>query len=81
MAENIYQWCWDSYAANAYTNCAANPRGPTSGSGKVFRGGGWQYDASDSRCAQRYDYAPTEADEDIGFRVARSSNLPGSNTD
>jgi len=39
----------------------------------VLRGGGWDYDASNCRVADRGYYGPSDTDGYIGFRVARSS--------
>jgi formylglycine-generating enzyme required for sulfatase activity len=45
-----------------------------SGSTWVIRGGGWGGNAGSVRAAIRYDYAPSVAFGDVGFRCARSIN-------
>jgi formylglycine-generating enzyme required for sulfatase activity len=40
------------------------------GSGRVFRGGGWNYDGIGCRAAVRYGHAPSHRSDDIGFRLA-----------
>jgi sulfatase modifying factor 1 len=73
MTGNVIEWCWDwygTYAAGSQTN----PRGATSGSLRVYRGGGWCNSASGCGVAYRSRYNPTYSfNSDFGFRVARSS--------
>jgi formylglycine-generating enzyme required for sulfatase activity len=71
MAGNVFEWCWDwhgTYAAGSQTN----PRGSTSGTRRVFRGGSWDSGADDGRVALRDDEPPGNTDDEFGFRVARS---------
>jgi formylglycine-generating enzyme required for sulfatase activity len=71
MTGNVLEWCWDwygTYAAGSQTN----PRGSTTGSYRVFRGGGWYGLADGSRVAGRYGLDPTFTNG-FGFRVLRSS--------
>ena len=70
MAGNIWEWCHDWYAAYPSTS-VTDPVG-TSGSVRVFRGGGWSYDADGARAAHRSSRAPGDRYYNQGFRLARS---------
>jgi len=76
MAGNVFEWTWDWYGG--YTpSPATDPRGPTSGSDRVFRGGSWVFYAYYCRSAMRYHFVdPTARGDEIGFRVALSPVQP-----
>ena len=69
MAGNVRQWCWDWYGT-PYAG-GTDPRGISTGSFRVLRGGFWYYGASDARSAYRNYYAPSGAYNGYGFRLAR----------
>jgi formylglycine-generating enzyme required for sulfatase activity/predicted Ser/Thr protein kinase len=70
MAGNVSEWCWDWHGGYSAT-MQTDPRGPVSGSYRVFRGGSWNDDASFTRCAYRGNDWPNYANRFIGFRLAR----------
>ncbi|MDH5398489.1 MAG: SUMF1/EgtB/PvdO family nonheme iron enzyme [Cyclobacteriaceae bacterium] len=72
MSGNVLEWCQDWYGA--YSGfLVTNPRGLSSGSGRVLRGGSWNNRAGFSRVAYRNGYGPGNRFNLLGFRVAHSS--------
>jgi formylglycine-generating enzyme required for sulfatase activity len=70
MAGNVWEWCWDWHGP-AYI-AGSDPRGVSSGSYRVLRGGDWYYYADYARCANRGYYGPSTATDHDGFRCVRS---------
>lgn len=72
MSGNLWQWCWDWYAA-PYVG-GYDPHGPATGIDnlKVVRGGSWLYDASNARCAFRNSNTATLHANTLGFRCVRN---------
>ena len=72
MTGNLWEWCWDRYGSTIYASAATNdPRGPSTGSGRVNRGGSWLNGAIGGRVAGRYWYLPSNRNDYDGFRPAR----------
>jgi formylglycine-generating enzyme required for sulfatase activity len=71
VAGNLLEWCWDWYGAT-YVG-GTDPRGSTSGAGRVTRGGSWIIDAYWCCAATRRSYHKDSAVTDLGSRVLRSS--------
>ena len=70
MHGNATEWCADWYGEDYYGKSPADdPSGPSAGSFRVIRGGGWDYDAFYCRSAYRNYSGPTSRRYYIGFRV------------
>ena len=68
MSGNVWEWCQDWHAAYPASN-ESDPKGASSGSSRVDRGGGWRGDASCCRSANRFRCRPSYAYDNLGFRV------------
>lgn len=69
MSGNVREWCSDWYGE--YLSVAlTDPTGPLSGSYRVNRGGGWNYDSANCRCAYRSSNTPTHTYNNLGLRLA-----------
>jgi formylglycine-generating enzyme required for sulfatase activity len=70
MHGNVWEWCSDAYDAEAYrTAVAVDPQGPADGTGRVVRGGDWQFPARFARSANRDFTRASRRDLGNGFRV------------
>jgi formylglycine-generating enzyme required for sulfatase activity len=69
MSGNVWEWCNDWYGEYHF-EAQADPSGPTEGSQRVLRGGGWRNDAKRCRVAFRGSGSQTYAYMSLGFRLA-----------
>jgi formylglycine-generating enzyme required for sulfatase activity len=71
MSGNVWEWVEDWYDETYYKNMPQdNPKGPSSGSLKVVKGGCYDSLADGVRVAERLGLLPQYSDQYTGFRIA-----------
>ena len=76
MLGNVWEWCLD-WHGDYPTSSVVHPKGPTSGSHRVFRGGCYRLSESRKfRSGYRSGIGPNIQTFDVGFRPALAEVLP-----
>ena len=71
MLGNVWEWCEDRYGSYS-SGSVTNPTGPTTGSSRLLRGGGWNGLSDYCRASQRKNDSPGSVYYYVGFRVVRT---------
>ena len=69
MTGNVWEWCSDGYGDYS-SSAQTNPKGPSSASHRVYRGGSWHNNARNCRVSCRCGWHPDSRYLNLGLRLA-----------
>jgi formylglycine-generating enzyme required for sulfatase activity len=72
MSGNLWEWCWDWYERYS-SGSQTDPRGASSGTHRILRGGSWGNSAAGVRSACRANNSPSSRGSLMGFRLVRNN--------
>jgi len=73
---NVSEWVSDWFTESFAVDDVRNPKGPPNGEKKVIRGSGWHEPVERLGGSRRYQAAPDNRTDDVGFRCAMDAK-PG----
>ena len=68
MSGNVWEWCSDWYG-NYTMSAQTNPKGSSSGPGRVIRGGGYNDFPTECRVSVRSNASASSSFTTLGFRL------------
>ena len=71
MTGNVWEWCWD-WHGNYSSRSVTDPRGPSNGLRRVYRGGSWLGQVCGNRTSRRNTRDPSYCYRNLGFRLLRT---------
>ena len=73
LSGNVWEWCWDWHSNTYYSTSKGdrNPKGPETGTHRVYRGGGWNWGPKIT-ISYRAELNPSAKYNNLGFRLSRS---------
>lgn len=78
MNGNVWEWCGDYWKSNYDNGSQTNPKGPSSGTDRVLRGGSWDNIPRLCRVSSRRGRNPGDWNYYIGLRLCLSSKTKAS---
>ena len=73
MSGNVWEWVQDRYGSSYYSGSPRdNPKGPSSGTHRVARGGGWSAEVESCSATDREYLIPAGGNNYMGFRLVRT---------
>jgi len=74
MSGNAWEWCWDIYDKNYYSESPeSNPDGAEKGANRVYRGGNFSSKLDFTRITRRFYLSQTLESGMVGIRLIRSN--------
>ncbi len=71
MTGNVWEWCWD-WKGDYPSGSERDPKGPSSGTSRVLRGGSWNNSSRLGRVSSRFWKVPVFRYYFYGFRLSRN---------